>query len=71
MTKITRIDSNERLSRVVIHGDTIYIAGTTASVKGDIVMQTRLHNDVSFDTGGSACNIDSVSMNDDTAESFV
>ena len=29
MTKITRIDSNERLSKVVIHGDTIYIAGTT------------------------------------------
>jgi enamine deaminase RidA (YjgF/YER057c/UK114 family) len=41
MTIITRIDSNERLSRVVIHGDTIYIAGITASVKGDIVAQTR------------------------------
>jgi len=41
MTSITRIDSNERLSRVVIHGDTIYIAGITASVKGDIVAQTR------------------------------
>jgi enamine deaminase RidA (YjgF/YER057c/UK114 family) len=41
MTHITRIDSNERLSRVVIHGDTIYIAGITASVKGDIVAQTR------------------------------
>ena len=26
MNKITRIDSNERLSKVVIHGDTIYIA---------------------------------------------
>ena len=41
MTNITRIDSNERLSKVVIHGDTIYIAGITASVKGDIVVQTR------------------------------
>jgi len=33
MPHITRIDSNERLSRVVIHGDTIYIAGMTASEK--------------------------------------
>ena len=41
MTNITRIDSNERLSRVVIHGDTIYIAGITASAKGDILVQTR------------------------------
>ncbi len=41
MNKITRIDSNERLSKVVIHGDTIYIAGITASAKGDIVVQTR------------------------------
>ena len=41
MTIITRIDSTERLSRVVIHGDTIYIAGITAGAKGDIVVQTR------------------------------
>ena len=41
MAHITRIDSNERLSRVVSHGDTIYIAGITASAKGDIGVQTR------------------------------
>lgn len=41
MTAITRQDSNARLSRIVIHGDTIYIAGVTASVNGDIVAQTR------------------------------
>ncbi len=41
MANITRLDSNERLSRVVIHGDTIYVAGITASVKGDIVAQSR------------------------------
>ena len=41
MANITRLDSNERLSRVVIHGDTVYVAGITSSVKGDIVAQTR------------------------------
>ena len=41
MGAITRIDSNERLSRVVVHGDTVYVAGITSSVKGDIVAQTR------------------------------
>lgn len=41
MTAIIRQDSNARLSRIVIHGDTIYIAGVTSSVKGDIVAQTR------------------------------
>jgi enamine deaminase RidA (YjgF/YER057c/UK114 family) len=56
MANITRIDSNERLSRVVIHGDTIYIAGITASAKGDIVVQTRdvLHKiDEYLETAGS------------------
>ena len=41
MANITRLDSNARLSRVVIHGDTVYVAGITSSVKGDIVEQTR------------------------------
>jgi enamine deaminase RidA (YjgF/YER057c/UK114 family) len=41
MGAITRIDSNERLSRVVVHGDTVYVAGITSSVKGDVVAQTR------------------------------
>ena len=41
MANITRLDSNARLSRVVIHGDTVYVAGITSSVKGDIVEHTR------------------------------
>jgi enamine deaminase RidA (YjgF/YER057c/UK114 family) len=41
MSSIIRQDSNARLSRVVIHGDTVYIAGVTSSATGDIVVQTR------------------------------
>jgi len=41
MSSIIRQDSNARLSRVVIHGDTVYVAGVTSSVSGDIVVQTR------------------------------
>ena len=41
MTTIVRKDSNQRLSRVVEHGDTVYIAGVTSSQKGDITVQTR------------------------------
>lgn len=41
MSEIVRRDSNERLSRIVIHGDTVYLAGVTSSVPGGIVEQTR------------------------------
>jgi enamine deaminase RidA (YjgF/YER057c/UK114 family) len=41
MTDIVRKDSNERLSRIVIHGDTVYVAGVTSSAEGGIVAQTR------------------------------
>jgi enamine deaminase RidA (YjgF/YER057c/UK114 family) len=41
MTKITRLNQNERLSRIVIHGETVYIAGITSAVNGDIKTQTR------------------------------
>ena len=41
MGNIIRQDSNARLSRVVIHGDTVYIAGVTSTTPGDIVAQTR------------------------------
>jgi len=37
---ITRIDSNARLSRIVIHGDTVYVAGVTSTADG-IEAQTR------------------------------
>jgi len=39
-TAITRIDSNARMSRVVIHGDTVYLSGLTSNAEG-IEAQTR------------------------------
>ncbi len=41
MSSIIRQDSNARLSRIVTHGDTVYVAGVTSSTPGDIVVQTR------------------------------
>lgn len=41
MTDIVRKDSNQRLSRIVIHGDTVYVAGVTSSAAGGIAEQTR------------------------------
>ncbi len=41
MTTITRKESNERMSRIVIHGDTVYLAGTTSRAGDDITTQTR------------------------------
>ncbi|TAM85067.1 MAG: RidA family protein [Candidimonas sp.] len=38
---IERIDPGERFCRAVVHGDTIYLAGVTASVAGDARAQTR------------------------------
>jgi Putative translation initiation inhibitor, yjgF family len=39
---ITRIDSNERLSRIVIHNGVVHVAGVTAStLDADIQGQTR------------------------------
>lgn len=41
MNDIVRMDSNEKLSRIVIHGDTVYIAGVTSRSPGGITEQTR------------------------------
>lgn len=41
MNDIVRIDSNQRLSRIVIHGDTVYIAGVTSNATGGVAAQTR------------------------------
>jgi enamine deaminase RidA (YjgF/YER057c/UK114 family) len=39
---ITRHHSNQRMSQIVIHGDTIYLAGQVASDAGaDITVQTQ------------------------------
>lgn len=41
MNDIVRMDSNQRLSRIVIHGDTVYVAGVTSNATGGIEAQTR------------------------------
>ena len=41
MNDIVRKDSNPRLSRIVIHGDTVYVAGVTSAAQGGIAAQTR------------------------------
>lgn len=41
MNDIVRMDSNARLSRIVVHGDTVYVAGVTSSAQGGIEAQTR------------------------------
>ncbi len=41
MNDIVRKDTNERLSRIVIHGDTVYVAGVTSNAEGGIAAQTR------------------------------
>jgi len=41
MTDIVRKDSNGRFNRVVIHGDTVYVAGVTSRAAGGIAEQTR------------------------------
>lgn len=41
MDGITRLDSNERLSRVVIHADKVYLSGLSSRAPGGIEAQTR------------------------------
>ncbi|SAH84103.1 translation initiation inhibitor [Bordetella ansorpii] len=41
MNDIVRMDSNAKLSRIVIHGDTVYVAGVTSRDEGGIEAQTR------------------------------
>jgi enamine deaminase RidA (YjgF/YER057c/UK114 family) len=41
MNDIVRMNSNERLSRIVVHGDTVYLAGTTSRAAADVAGQTR------------------------------
>ena len=42
MSDIQRIDSNKRLSRIVIHNDVVHVAGVTSSdLSADIGAQTR------------------------------
>lgn len=42
MASITRIEAGPRMSKAVIHGDTVYCAGLVAAdPKGDITAQTK------------------------------
>jgi enamine deaminase RidA (YjgF/YER057c/UK114 family) len=42
MASITRIETGPRMSKAVIHGDTVYLAGIVANdPKGDITAQTK------------------------------
>ena len=41
MNDIVRKETNERLSRIVIHGDNVYVAGVTSNAEGGIAAQTR------------------------------
>ena len=38
---ITRIESDERMSQVVIHGNTVYLAGQVGEPGEDVTQQTR------------------------------
>ena len=38
---ITRIESDERMSQVVIHGNTVYLAGQVGEPGEDVAQQTR------------------------------
>jgi enamine deaminase RidA (YjgF/YER057c/UK114 family) len=42
MANITRIDAGPRMSKAVVHGDTVYLAGLVANdPQGDITAQTK------------------------------
>lgn len=41
MNDIVRKETNERLSRIVIHGEIVYIAGVTSTAEGGIAARTR------------------------------
>ncbi|CUH51163.1 RidA family protein [Shimia marina] len=41
MTQIERMHSNGRMSRIVIHGDTIYLCGQVGNADSSVADQTR------------------------------
>ena len=41
MSTITRIETGKRMSNVVIHGGTVYLAGVVGELGTDITQQTR------------------------------
>ena len=41
MTEITRLQVGERMSKIVIHGDTVYLCGQVGVAGDDVAQQTR------------------------------
>jgi enamine deaminase RidA (YjgF/YER057c/UK114 family) len=41
MAQITRHHTTERMSQIVIHAETIYLAGQVGNPEGDVAQQTR------------------------------
>jgi enamine deaminase RidA (YjgF/YER057c/UK114 family) len=41
MSDITRLRTNQRMSQVVTHGDTVYLAGQVSDAASDVAGQTR------------------------------
>lgn len=41
MAEITRSHSNRRMSQIVTHGDTVYLAGQVGNPESDVAGQTR------------------------------
>lgn len=41
MPTIQRLSTSQRMSQIVIHGDTLYLAGQVGEVDADIATQTR------------------------------
>ena len=41
---VQRFDSGPRLSRVVVHGDTVYLAGLTADKSAGQSVRTAIHD---------------------------
>jgi enamine deaminase RidA (YjgF/YER057c/UK114 family) len=41
MSDITRIRTNQRMSQVVVHGDTVYLAGQVSDAASDVGGQTK------------------------------
>ncbi len=41
MTEITRKHTGQRMSQIVVHGDTIYLAGQVGTAGADITQQTK------------------------------
>ncbi|MEM6623862.1 MAG: RidA family protein [Pseudomonadota bacterium] len=42
MTQISRQDTNQRMSQIVVHGDTVYLAGQVGNAGDSVADQTKV-----------------------------